>query len=73
VLPLVGPVLLSSLTEVEERSLALEVRGFGRPGRRTLLWWPPDGPLERLVRWLQVAALAGLVAARALGAWPSIA
>ena len=32
VLPLVGPVILSSLTEVEERSLALEVRAFGRPG-----------------------------------------
>ena len=35
ILPLVGPVILSSLTEVEERSLALEVRAFGRPGRRS--------------------------------------
>ena len=41
-LPLVGPVILSSLTEVEERSLALEVRAFGRPGRRHLLWQIPD-------------------------------
>ena len=41
VLPLVGPVILSSLTEVEERSLALEVRAFGRPGRRHLLWRMP--------------------------------
>ena len=41
-LPLVGPVILSSLTEVEERSLALEVRAFGRPGRRQLLWRIPD-------------------------------
>ena len=72
VLPLVGPVLLSSLTEVEERSLALEVRAFGRPGRRHLLWWPPDRPLERVARWLLVAALVGLVAARVLGAWPAI-
>jgi len=72
VLPLVGPVLLSSLSEVEERSLALEVRAFGRPGRRHLLWWPPDRPLEHAARWLLVAALAGLVAARVLGAWPPI-
>lgn len=72
VLPLVGPVLLSSLTEVEERSLALEVRAFGRPGRRHLLWWPPDRPLERVARWLLVAALAGLITARVLGAWPPI-
>lgn len=72
VLPLVAPVLLSSLTEVEERSLALEVRAFGRPGRRNLLWWPEDRPAERIVRWLLVAALLGLVVARALGAWPAI-
>ncbi|MFH0751550.1 MAG: energy-coupling factor transporter transmembrane component T [Chloroflexota bacterium] len=72
VLPIVGPVLLSSLTEVEERSLALEVRGFGRPGRRRLLWWPPDRPVERLARWLLVVALAALVAVRLLGAWPPI-
>lgn len=72
VLPIVAPVLLSSLTEVEERSLALEVRGFGRPGRRHLLWWPPDRPVERLVRWLLVAAFAAVVAVRVLGAWPPI-
>ena len=72
VLPLVGPVLLSSLTEVEERSLALEVRGFGRPGRRHLLWWPPDRPAERVARWLLVAAFAAVVAVRFLGAWPPI-
>ena len=49
-LPLVGPVILSSLTEVEERSLALEVRAFGRPGRRHLLWRIPDTPAQLAVR-----------------------
>ena len=39
-----APVILSSLTEVEERSLALEVRAFGRPGKRHLLWRMPDTP-----------------------------
>ena len=33
VLPLVGPVILSSLTEVEERSLALEVAGLRPAGQ----------------------------------------
>lgn len=64
VLPLIGPVILTSLTDVEERSLALESRAFSRPGRRHLLWAMPDTAWERLVRWLLVLALAGLIAAR---------
>ena len=59
VLPLVGPVIIGSLTDVEERSLALESRAFSRPGRRHLLWAMPDTTLERGLRW---ALLAGLVA-----------
>jgi energy-coupling factor transport system permease protein len=35
VLPLAGPVVIGSLHEVEARSLALEARAFGRPGRAT--------------------------------------
>ncbi len=72
VLPLVGPVLLSSLTEVEERSLALEVRAFGRPGRRNLLWWAADSPGQRAVRWLLALALAATILARVLGVFPAI-
>ena len=41
-MPIVGPVILGSIAEVEERTMALEARGFTRPGRRTLLWSPPD-------------------------------
>lgn len=67
VLPLAGPVLLGSITEVEERTMALEARGFTRPGRRTLLWWPPDSTRQRLARWLLVLAVPSLVIARALG------
>lgn len=72
VMPLVGPVILSSLTEVEERSLALEVRAFGRPGRRELLWSLPDRPAERLLRWGLGLALAALVVARLGGWFPTI-
>jgi energy-coupling factor transport system permease protein len=68
VLPLIAPVLLSSLTEVEERSLALEVRAFGRPGRRQLLWSPQDTRWERVLRWALVAAFVVVLATRVAGA-----
>ena len=67
VLPLAGPVLLGSIGEVEERSMALEARGFTRRGRRTLLWWPSDSERERLARWLLVLAVPLLIGARAAG------
>ncbi len=66
-LPLAGPVLLGSIGEVEERAMALDARGFTRPGRRTLLWWPPDSGLQRLARWLLVTSVPLLIVARALG------
>jgi energy-coupling factor transport system permease protein len=72
VLPLVGPVILSSLTEVEERSLALEVRAFGRPGRRHLLWRLPDTRPQLLARVVMLAALVAAVALRLAGAFPRL-
>jgi energy-coupling factor transport system permease protein len=70
VLPIVGPVILGSIAEVEERTMALEARGFTRPGRRTLLWAPDDAGWERGVRWLLLASVLGLVVARLTGLWP---
>lgn len=67
IVPIVGPVILGSIAEVEERTMALEARGFTRPGRRTLLWAPGDSGLQRLARWLLVLTLPLLVAARAMG------
>ena len=67
VVPLAGPALLGSIAEVEERTMALEARGFTRPGSRTLLWWPPDSARQRLARWLMVLAVPSLLVARALG------
>jgi energy-coupling factor transport system permease protein len=67
ILPIVGPVILGSIAEVEERTMALEARGFSRPGRRTLLWAPPDSVRQAIVRWALVAGLAALIAARAAG------
>jgi energy-coupling factor transport system permease protein len=67
VVPLVGPVILGSIAEVEERTMALEARGFTRPGRRTLLWHPPDSARQALARWLLVAAVPAVVLARVTG------
>jgi len=67
VLPLAGPVLLGSIAQVEERTLALEARGFTRPGRRTLLWQPPDSAAQRLARWLLVGCIPLLFLARVAG------
>jgi len=67
ILPLVGPVILSSLTDVEERSLALESRAFSRPGRRQLLWAMGDTTWERVVRWALTLALVAAAIARLTG------
>jgi energy-coupling factor transport system permease protein len=72
VLPLVGPVILSSLTEVEERSLALEVRAFGRPGRRQLLWRIPDSGAQLVLRAVVLIALVGAIVGRLTGLFPSL-
>ncbi len=68
--PLAGPLILSSITEVEQRTMALEARGFTAPGRRTVLRAYPDSAAQRLLRWvlfggslaLLVASVAGFLA-----------
>jgi energy-coupling factor transport system permease protein len=68
--PLIGPVLLGSIGDVEERAMALEARGFSRPGRRSLLWAPADRGVERVARWLMVLTIPALLAARLAGWLP---
>jgi energy-coupling factor transport system permease protein len=70
VLPIVGPVILGSIAEVEERTMALEARGFTRPGRRTLLWAPGDSTAQAVTRWALLLGLLGLVVVRIAGIWP---
>ena len=72
VVPLVGPVVIGALHQVEARSLALEARAFGRPGRRHLLWAPADTGTERVVRWLLLAAVLIVVAGAVAGALPRL-
>ena len=67
VLPLIGPVIIGSLTDVEERSLALESRAFSRPGRRHLLWSMPDTTWERVLRWALLLVLIAFIVLRITG------
>lgn len=64
--PLVAPLVFSALVDVEERALALEVRGFSAPYQKTSLYELADTPEQRAVRWGMIL-LAGL--ALAAGIW----
>jgi energy-coupling factor transport system permease protein len=68
VLPVAGPLVLSALTEVEHRAMALEARAFAAPGKRTLLRAYPDSTAQRLLRWGLVVLTIVLVAAAFSGA-----
>jgi energy-coupling factor transport system permease protein len=67
VVPIAGSVILGAIAEVEERSMALEARAFTRPGRRSLLWHPPDSMAQRAARWLMVLGLVSVIVVRATG------
>lgn len=48
--PLVAPLIFSALVDVEERSLALEVRGFAAPVSKTYLVEFPDTSTQQILR-----------------------
>ncbi len=68
--PLAGPMILSALSEVEERTMALEARAFSAPGRRATLRPQPDRPAERVLRWGLVIGALALVALSVSGRFP---
>jgi energy-coupling factor transporter transmembrane protein EcfT len=68
VLPVAGPAVLGAIHDVEAQTLALETRGFGRAGRRHVLWAPHDTEGERYARWTLVIGLVVLLAGTVIGA-----
>lgn len=61
--PLLGPVVLSSLTDAEQRSVSLELRGFGIEGPRTSYVTVRHSPLDRvLISTAAFVAIASVVA-----------
>lgn len=66
IVPLAGPLVIGSLSDVELHTMALEARAFTAPGRRTVLRVFADSPVQRLLRWtVVVGSLAALVASAA--------
>jgi energy-coupling factor transport system permease protein len=66
--PLVVPLVLSALAEVDEQALALDVRGGTARGRRTALEPPGDHALDRVVRWVVLVAVVAAYAWKFAGA-----
>jgi energy-coupling factor transport system permease protein len=63
-LPLIVPLVLGSIVDVEERAIALEGRAFSRSGPKTTLIDLPDSLLQRIVRWSLLATAAGILVVR---------
>jgi len=66
-----GPTVRGAIAEAETRTLALEIRGFTRPGRHTLLWVPADSGRQRAARWGMTVAVTSLVLLRLVGWTPA--
>jgi energy-coupling factor transport system permease protein len=66
-LPLMLPLVLSSLVATQERAMALEVRGFGLKVKRISRFELADNVLQRAVRWVLVLLVPAAIVARVLG------
>lgn len=60
--PLVTPLILSSLVDLDERAIALEARAFNHPGPKTSLLTLEDSPLQGAIRWGLLALIIVLIA-----------
>jgi energy-coupling factor transport system permease protein len=70
-IPLTGPIVLGSLIDTRERTLALEARAFGSRRDRTAYRIVPDPRIDRWIRLVIVLSLAGILVAAFVGllAW----
>jgi energy-coupling factor transport system permease protein len=65
--PLVLPLVLGALMEVDEQVLALDTRGAAKGMQRTTLDPPPDSTAQWVVRWLCVIVVLAAWCTRVLG------
>jgi energy-coupling factor transport system permease protein len=63
-LPLVQPLILGSIVDIEERAIALEARAFSRRGPKTNLLVLTDSPAQAAARWLLLIVAVAMLAAR---------
>ncbi len=64
IIPLVVPLILSSLVDVEERALAIEARAFNHPGMKTSLVEILETHWEPALRWIVLVATVGVLVFR---------
>jgi energy-coupling factor transport system permease protein len=67
IVPLAAPMISGALSEVEERTMALEARAFSAPNHRATIRPMPDGPAERGLRWGLGLATVVLIVATVTG------
>lgn len=70
-LPLVEPLVLGSIIDVDERAIALEARAFSRETEKTFFRTVPDRRWEQILRWILLIAAMLLILLRLF--WPLIA
>ncbi|MBQ0004583.1 MAG: energy-coupling factor transporter transmembrane protein EcfT [Clostridiales bacterium] len=66
-IPLISPVVMSSLVNTRERAIALEVRGFGRKNKKTWLEDRPKHKGDRVIGVILVLLVVLTIAGRVLG------
>jgi len=69
-IPVISPLILSSIIDVEERAMALESRAFNYPGPKTQLTQLFDSPSQKIFRSLLLVIIFVLFGARFIGWLP---
>jgi energy-coupling factor transport system permease protein len=64
IVPLLGPLVVGALSDVEERAMAIESRAFMSPGPKTTLRALVDTPAQRVARLLALLLVVALFVAR---------
>ena len=64
IVPLVGPLVVGALVDVEERAMALELRAYTAPGPKTSLRQLVDSAGQRVARLLMLLGTVALIAGR---------
>ena len=64
IVPLVGPLVVGALVDVEERAMALESRAYTAPGPKSSLRQLVDTSGQRVARLLLLLAILALIAGR---------
>jgi energy-coupling factor transport system permease protein len=62
--PLIGPLVVGALVDVEERAMAIESRAYTAPGLKTSLRELVDTTGQRIARWLMLLGIVALIAWR---------